>query len=145
MEDATYNCYAFCHGFNVRNVSCETKHRIDTRCDCAANLELERRPNENYYIRAMTIEHNHPLAPSCISRMLRSHHKLSSSHAEINELTNGISILPKKAYNLFIKVKGSHENFSITHIDHRNHLRRKKTKSMKGGEVMAWSKLFEKD
>ena len=98
-------------------------------------MVLRRLPNEKYVVRTLISDHNHDLAASFMTPMLRSHRKVTEAHAAIAEIADSVDIAPRKTYNLCTHIDGGCENVPFTPMDLRNHLRRKMTDNMKNGEI----------
>ncbi|XP_031504039.1 protein FAR1-RELATED SEQUENCE 5-like isoform X2 [Nymphaea colorata] len=165
-----YNDYALGHGFSVRRSSWDknaqgitvrktfvcskegwknssgnpTTRKPDTRCGCPARMVLRRLPNGKYFVRTFICDHNHPLASPSTSHLLRSHRKVTSSRSATSKLANNANIAPKKTYQHLVKVNDDHENVSFTPMDCRNHLRIKRTKTMKNSEICALFDYLQK-
>ncbi|KAF3777380.1 FAR-RED IMPAIRED RESPONSE 1 protein [Nymphaea thermarum] len=138
-EDAFnfYNNYALTHGFSVRKDSqdknekgivvrktyvCSKEgllkhskankiHRGTTRCGCPAKMVIRRLSNDRFVVKTFIADHNHPLAPPTIARMLRSRRKIKRAHAAIEELASDIGTSPRQTYNYISKLDGGHENY----------------------------------
>ena len=87
-------------------------------------MVLRRLPNEKYVVCTLINHHNHELAASFMTPMLRSHHKVTEAHDAIAEIADTVSIAPKKTYNFCAHVDGGCENVPFTPMDLRNHLRK---------------------
>ncbi|CAN6443779.1 unnamed protein product [Victoria cruziana] len=171
-EDAYtfYNEYALRHGFSVRRSSWDknaqgiivrktfvcskegwknsnknpTSRKPDTRCGCPARMVLRRLPNGKYFVRTFIRDHNHPLASPSTSHLLRSHRKAISSCPATGELTNNAGIAPKKTCKQLVKVNDDHKNVPFIPTNCRNHLRVKRTKTMKNSEICALFDYLQK-
>ena len=98
-------------------------------------MVLRRLSNEKYVVRTLINDHNHELAHSFMTPILRSYRKVTEVHAIIAEIADSVNIAPRKTYNLCTHIDGGHENVPFTPMDLRNHLRRKRSDNMKNGRI----------
>ena len=97
-----------------------------------------------YVVRTLINDHNHELAASFMTPMLRSHRKVTEAHAAIAEIADTVGIAPRKTYNFCAHVDGGRENVPFTPMDLRNHLRRKRSENMKNGGICSLVDYLQK-
>ncbi|XP_031504220.1 protein FAR1-RELATED SEQUENCE 5-like isoform X4 [Nymphaea colorata] len=168
-----YNDYALKHGFSVRKFSWDRNakgvvvrktfvcskqgwknssanprtRKPDTRCGCPARIVLRRLSDGKFVVRTFVCGHNHPLAPSSMSHLLRSHRKVTSLHlatSAISELADNVGITPKETDNDFVKENNDPDNVPLIAMDDRNLLGTKRTKTMKNSEICALVDYLQK-
>ncbi|CAN6443778.1 unnamed protein product [Victoria cruziana] len=170
-EDAYtfYNEYALKLGFSVRRSAWEKNARgivvrksfvcskegwkkptgnpafrkLDTRCGCPAKMIIKRLPDGKFMVHTFICDHNHPLAPSSMCHLLRSHRKVTPSHSTTGESVDNACVAPRKAYDHSTKVNSDYENVLFS-IDYRDQLWKKRKKIMKNSGMCALGYYLQK-
>ena len=114
-----------------------TRSKPDSRCGCPARMVLRRLLNEKYVVRTLINDHNHELAPSFMTPMLRSHYKVTEVHVVVAEIADSVDIATRKTYNLCACIDGGRENVPFTPIDLKKPFEKEEVRQHK-----EWKNMF---
>ncbi|KAJ4962313.1 hypothetical protein NE237_022252 [Protea cynaroides] len=118
------------------------KSRPNTRTGCKARMVVKLTKDGIWLVTEIECEHNHPLATESKAFLLRSQRVKKHEQAANIATVDNSRISPTEGHACLCEEAGGHEN-GFTKVDYRNHLRIKRTRYLKEGDIQTVLEYLE--